>query len=377
MRPPHAPTKSAVADAEARRRSRRRPARRGDRPPDDEAHRGVHPALQTLGRDRLAQADLLDVVDDRAEAAMIMPAQAMKRHADRLGASGIASAGRAERGSRGSSRRRRRASAAGGRAERADEPAGAADPRTIDTDSSAARSAERADGEDEQDGEDDVREEVRGAGRDRLRSQAAAMADDVPQSLPELGRMLARRPSACFSRGGSSGADRDHERARDHEAGRVEEDRVRRRRRAGSARPRRPGPATCAAETVSCELRVPVDRGSRSTRAGRYDWYATSKKTVRIPIDEADDEELCQTQVAESRRRSGSSASRTARGRRRRRSGSARRRSRSTQTPAGSVRRRNGRNSTVPRAATSKAVACRSRARAAGSPAARSASRTR
>ena len=39
-----------------------------DRAPDDEAHRGVHAPKHTVGRDRLAQPDLVDVVDHDAEA---------------------------------------------------------------------------------------------------------------------------------------------------------------------------------------------------------------------------------------------------------------------------------------------------------------------
>ncbi len=67
-RPPIAPTQSA-----ARRPTvwpiappSERPER--DRSPDDPAHGRVHPSLQPLGRDRLAEADLRDVVRDAAEA---------------------------------------------------------------------------------------------------------------------------------------------------------------------------------------------------------------------------------------------------------------------------------------------------------------------
>ena len=40
-----------------------------NRSPDEEAHDGVHPALNPVRRDRLPQAHLRDVVDDRGEAA--------------------------------------------------------------------------------------------------------------------------------------------------------------------------------------------------------------------------------------------------------------------------------------------------------------------
>src|SRR6202030_4006609 len=43
------------------------------------------------------------------------------------------------------------------------------------------------------------------------------------------------------------------------------------------------GPATCAIETVSWSFELPSIRWSRWTSWGRYDWYATSKKTVKIP----------------------------------------------------------------------------------------------
>src|SRR3954452_21088391 len=45
-----------LCDRTARQRAER------DRPPDDPAHRGVHPSLEPLGRDRLPVADLKDVV---------------------------------------------------------------------------------------------------------------------------------------------------------------------------------------------------------------------------------------------------------------------------------------------------------------------------
>jgi hypothetical protein len=40
-----------------------------------------------------------------------------------------------------------------------------------------------------------------------------------------------------------------------------------------------PGPAICDAELEISSFEFASTRCSRSTRAGRYDWYATSKKT--------------------------------------------------------------------------------------------------
>ena len=94
---------------------------------------------------------------------------------------------------------------------------------------------------------------------------------------------------------------------------------------------------------------------SRSTSDGRYDWYATSKNTCADADEEADDVQLPERERRRRRRRSGCVASSTARPR----SPTMRiglRRRRSTQTPAGSVKRMNGRNTTMPSAATSNAA---------------------
>src|SRR5216110_2331540 len=47
------------------------------------------------------------------------------------------------------------------------------------------------------------------------------------------------------------------------------------------------GPATCAVDRVISSLVLPSSRLGRSTSAGRYDWYDTSKKTVKIPLSRA------------------------------------------------------------------------------------------
>ena len=44
------------------------------------------------------------------------------------------------------------------------------------------------------------------------------------------------------------------------------------------------GPASWAPEREISSFELPSTSCSRSTREGRYDWYATSKKTVSTPI---------------------------------------------------------------------------------------------
>ena len=106
------------------------------------------------------------------------------------------------------------------------------------------------------------------------------------------------------------------------------------------------GPATCAIETVSCSFELPSIRSSRWTSAGRYDWYATSKKTVKIPIDELEHEQLPHPERVEATRAAGSARRIAARARSPTiRIG--RRRRRSTQTPAGSAKRMNGRKPSI------------------------------
>ena len=51
--------------------------------------------------------------------------------------------------------------------------------------------------------------------------------------------------------------------------------------------PARPGPAVPAPAAVVCSFEFPSISWSRSTSDGRYDWYATSKKTVKIPTTNA------------------------------------------------------------------------------------------
>ena len=43
------------------------------------------------------------------------------------------------------------------------------------------------------------------------------------------------------------------------------------------------GPASCAPEREISSFELPSTSWSRSTSAGKYDWYATSKNTVSTP----------------------------------------------------------------------------------------------
>src|SRR5579864_7229058 len=117
------------------------------------------------------------------------------------------------------------------------------------------------------------------------------------------------------------------------------------------------GPPTCATETVSCSFELPSTRCSRSISAGRYDWYATSKKTVKQPMTNVRTSR-CQMRSTPSAQRIGMSVRSTARAE----SPTMRiwrRRRRSTQTPAGSAKRMKGRKPRTPRSENSIGLACR------------------
>ena len=47
--------------------------------------------------------------------------------------------------------------------------------------------------------------------------------------------------------------------------------------------PASPGPPSCAAVRLTSSFAFPSISCCRSTSVGRYDWYATSKKTVAMP----------------------------------------------------------------------------------------------
>ena len=81
---PIAPIHSAALRLTARRDDPAEDRADRDRAPDDEAHRGVHPALHRRRRDRLAEADLVDVVDDAGEPGQ-QPGRDQERHGRRLG----------------------------------------------------------------------------------------------------------------------------------------------------------------------------------------------------------------------------------------------------------------------------------------------------
>ena len=129
--------------------------------------------------------------------------------------------------------------------------------------------------------------------------------------------------------------------------------------------PPNPGPATCAAERLISSFEFPSMICARSTSDGRYDWYATSKKTWNTPTrnpttkswpSERTSATYAAGIVSRSNARPKSPMMRIGR-----------RGSRSTHTPAGSVKMMKGRNSTVPRTATSKALASSTRIATSGS----------
>src|SRR5579884_2667964 len=72
------------------------------------------------------------------------------------------------------------------------------------------------------------------------------------------------------------------------------------------------GPLIWETLAVNCSFELPSIRCSRSINAGRYDWYATSKKTVKIPITNSRTSR-CQTCRSWSAQRMGINASSTAR----------------------------------------------------------------
>ena len=153
-------------------------------------------------------------------------------------------------------------------------------------------------------------------------------------------------------------ADSEDEEARGHEAERVEEDRVRRgedlHEHAAETRP-----ADLRRRAADLELRVAFDDLVAVDERREVRHVRDVEEDLEDPDEEADDEELPERQgvrdigdrdVTSSTARPKSPTIRIGlRGRR------------STQTPAGSVKRMNGRNSTVVRAATSNALASRTR----------------
>ena len=105
----------------------------------------------------------------------------------------------------------------------------------------------------------------------------------------DVAQPLARARSACCCRlprpraGHAASRFRiRHEQPDSDEAERVDEDRVRRREHldqpAADRRARRP-----VRRSGDLELRVALDQLLALTSEGRYDWYATSKNTVRMP----------------------------------------------------------------------------------------------
>ena len=129
--------------------------------------------------------------------------------------------------------------------------------------------------------------------------------------------------------------------------------------------PASPGPPSWAAARLISSFELPSISCCRSTSDGRYDWYATSKNTVAIPARNATPYS-CQIVSCPSPYTTGIEPSSAARATSPTTS-IGRRGNRSTQTPAGRLTSRNGRNSTVVSAATSNALAWRTSIAASGS----------
>ena len=214
---------------------------------------------------------------------------------------------------------------------------------------------ELADDVDEEDGEDDVAEEVerRRAGGDPAQ---VAVAEDLAQALLHLLLHARRRPARSARVGARSSALRIRKRknAEASEADRVDEHGARRLQRldehAGEA-----GPGELGGRAADLELRVALDELSR----------VDERRQVRLVGDVEEDGQdadarsrrrrAARSSARRARRRPGSRPA-APRGRRRPTIRIGLRRSRSTQTPAGRLIRMNGRNSITPRRATSNAL---------------------
>ena len=245
---------------------------------------GVHPSLQPLGRDRLAQAHLLDVVDDRAEAAE-HPAPTTRNGiaAWLSGANGISSAAGAPtampRIVAPFTPSLRRSQSADARADRASR-------------CRRSRRRRRSDRRSQARGPDTRRRSRRrrrrswrsSSCRSRAPAGRAAVVGRRSAALPTARRSSLRRSrraerrilAACGSRAVNAPETKKLHRVRrgSRTAPSKSCDQA-----AGDARPgdRRARDASSGAS--SCPRRA--SRGRRA--AGRYDWYATSKKTVWIP----------------------------------------------------------------------------------------------
>ena len=148
---------------------------------------------------------------------------------------------------------------------------------------SPGREVELAHGEHEEDRERDAREEVRGRRAARLRTKVR-IPEDEAESLLELGpdarlapvdrRRLRPRLLACGCRAMKRPDARKLSASRRTAYGAV---------KTSTSTPPRPGPPTCAAERLISSFEFPSMIWSRSTSDGRYDWYATSKKTWKMP----------------------------------------------------------------------------------------------
>ena len=116
-----------------------------------------------------------------------------------------------------------------------------------------------------------------------LRAQVR-VAEDEAQAFLQLGPETRLAPIGCLPRRRLLLlADAQEEQPRAQEADRVHQHRVRRREDLDE-RSRQPWPPSWAAERLISSFELPSMIWSRSTSEGRYDWYATSKKTWQIPV---------------------------------------------------------------------------------------------
>ena len=160
----------------------------------------------------------------------------------------------------------------------------------------AGAEVEHPDRVDEEDREGDVAEEVEERRREHERADPR-VGPEVAQALQQLDPHRAAAPRAPAA--SSCVLIRPRKSAETGEADRVDEDRRRAPSAGRSDTPATPGPAVCEAAMLNCSLAFPSTSCSLRTSDGRYDWYETSKKTVPMPVDEADHVELPDRQRVE------------------------------------------------------------------------------
>ena len=233
-------------------------------------------------------------------------------------------------------------------------------PMPNDDPDDGGRHVELAHGVDEEDRAADRAEPVRERYRQRDRPPVA-VAEQVAKALHQL---LAHASLLGTLGRRLAAADREDKASRDEEADRVDEDRERRGDR-GDEHARDPRPGERGRGAAHLELRVAVHELLAGDERRQVRLVRDVEEHRQRADDEADDVELpdreCVEGVEERNRGERQSAADV-----RDRRGSAAARRRSTQTPAGSAKSRNGRNSATPTTATSNALASRTRIAASG-----------